>query len=83
MSEQPSRVSADGASSENAVRGAEQGDTASVTAHIQEASDVVASGELDGLCATSDVVSDDDVRCDIRAGVVGTAANSAALRAVS
>lgn len=70
MSQQPSSVSADGVTSwENAVRRTEQGDTVPVTAHTEAVSDVVPSGEFDRLRATSGILSDDDLRRDIHAGL--------------
>lgn len=69
MSQQPSSASADGVTSwENAVYHAEPGDTVPVTAHTEEVSDVVPSGEFNRLRETSGILSDDDLRRDIRAG---------------
>lgn len=70
MSQQASSASADGVTSwENAVRRAEQGDAVPVTAHTEAVSDVVPSGEFDRLRATSGILSEDDLRRDIHAGL--------------
>lgn len=59
MSQQSSRGSADGVTFwENAVHGAEQGNAVLGTAHTEEVSDVVPSGELDRLRETSGSTSD-------------------------
>lgn len=77
MSEEPVSVSTDGlhvaseqaARWEQAVERAGRGETVAVLAHGQHVADVVPSGEIERLRETIEVLSDNDLLRDLRAGL--------------